>query len=100
MTLRPYSVVHSVAFDARTRRATGVRVIDAQTRSSVEFRAQAIFLCASALESVRILLNSSTPEFPNGLTNSSAELGHNLMDHVSNAGATATVPGNEDRMVN
>ena len=99
MTLRPYSVVHSLAFDSRSRRATGVRVIDAKSRASLEFRAKAIFLCASALESVRILLNSSTPEFPNGLANSSGELGHNLMDHVKSGGASATIPGNEDRMV-
>ena len=43
MTLRPYSVVHSVIFDARTRKATGVRVIDAKTRTTTEFRAQANF---------------------------------------------------------
>jgi len=99
MTLRPFSVVHSLNFDPRTRRATGVRVIDAKTRASVEFRGKVIFLCASALESVRILLNSSTTEFPNGLANSSGELGHNLMDHIKGGGAVGTIPGNEDRMV-
>ncbi len=99
MTLRPYSVVHSLSFDAGARKASGVRVIDARTRATMEFRAKAIFLCASALESVRILLNSSTPEFSNGLANSSGELGHNLMDHVTAGGATATIPGNEDRVM-
>ncbi len=98
MTLRPYSVVHSLVFDARTRRATGVRVIDAQTRAVLEFHSKIVFLCASALESVRILLNSSTLEFPNGLANSSGELGHNLMDHTMAAGANAVIPGNEDRV--
>ncbi|HME34351.1 MAG TPA: GMC family oxidoreductase [Candidatus Sulfotelmatobacter sp.] len=98
MTLRPYSVVHSVMFDARTRKATGVRIIDARTRATVEFRAKVVFLCASALESVRILLNSSTPEFSNGLANSSGELGHNLMDHVKAGGADGTIPGNDDRI--
>ena len=98
MTLRPFSVVHSVIFDAKTRRAAGVRVIDAQTKAAVEFRAKVVFLCASALESVRILLNSATPEFANGLANSSGELGHNLMDHVTAGGATALIPGNEDRL--
>ena len=98
MTLRPFSVVHSVVFDAKTRRAAGVRVIDAQTKAAVEFRAKVVFLCASALESVRILLNSATPEFANGLANSSGELGHNLMDHVTAGGATALIPGNEDRL--
>jgi choline dehydrogenase-like flavoprotein len=99
MTLRPYSVVHSIAFDAKTRRATGVRVIDAKSRAAIEFRGKVIFLCASAIESVRILFNSSTIEFPNGLGNSSGELGHNLMDHIMGAGAVGTIPGNEDRIV-
>ena len=99
MTLRPYSVVHSVMFDAHTRRASGVRIIDAQTRSTVEFRAKVVFLCASALESVRILFNSSTPEFSTGLANSSGELGHNLMDHVKAGGADGIIPGNDDRIV-
>jgi choline dehydrogenase-like flavoprotein len=99
MTLRPYSVVHSLSFDAGTRRVSAVRVIDAKTRGPHEFRAKVIFLCASALESVRILLNSSTPEFSNGLANSSGELGHNLMDHVKTGGATGTLSENEDKIV-
>jgi choline dehydrogenase-like flavoprotein len=98
MTLQPNSIVHSVIFDPRTRRATGVRVIDAKMRNTTEFKAKVIFLCASALESVRILFNSSTPEFSNGLANSSGELGHNLMDHIKGGGATAVIPGNEDRI--
>jgi glucoside 3-dehydrogenase (cytochrome c) catalytic subunit len=99
MTLRPHSVVHSLIFDGRTRRVSGVRIIDARTRAGTEFRAKLIFLCASALESVRILFNSSTSEFPKGLANSSGELGHNLMDHVKSGGARATIPGNENRTV-
>jgi choline dehydrogenase-like flavoprotein len=99
MTLRPYSVVHSLSFDRTTRRANGVRVIDGKSQAALEFRGKVIFLCASALESVRILLNSATPEFPNGLANSSGELGHNLMDHIKGGGAIGTIPGNEDRIV-
>src|SRR6195256_2474343 len=99
MTLRPNSVVHSLSFDKRTRRVTGVRVIDAKTRVTVEYRGKVIFLCASSLESVRNLLNSATSEFSDGLANSSGELGHNLMDHVKGGGATATIPGHEDQTV-
>jgi choline dehydrogenase-like flavoprotein len=99
MTLRPHSVVHSLIFDPRTRTASGVRVIDAQTRASLEFHSKIVFLCASALESVRILFNSSTLEFPNGLANSSGELGHNLMDHIKAGGATGEIPGAENRGV-
>jgi choline dehydrogenase-like flavoprotein len=50
------------------------------------------------LESTRILLNSATTEFPNGLANSSGELGHNLMDHHMGAGASGIIPGHEDKM--
>lgn len=98
LTLRPYSVVHSLIFDAASRRVAGVRVIDANSRAALEFRARVIFLCASTLESVRILFNSATPEFSAGLANSSGELGRNVMDHIMGAGATAVIPGNADRI--
>ena len=97
LTLRPFSVVHSVIYDPRTRRATGVRFVDANTRKTQEVYAKIIFLNASALESARILLNSATPEFPTGLGNSSGELGHNVMDHIMGGGATATLPWARDR---
>lgn len=99
MTLRSHSVVQSVNFDPRTRRIASVRVIDAKTRATTEFQAKVIFLCASALESVRILFNSATTEFPSGLANSSGELGHNLMDHIKAGGASGIIPGNEDKIV-
>jgi choline dehydrogenase-like flavoprotein len=95
LTLRPNSVVERVLYDEKRDRATGVRVIDADTRQVREFRARVIFLCASALESTRILLNSRTRRFPTGLGNSSGELGRNLMDHVFGAGARGTLAGQE-----
>jgi len=98
LTIRPYSVVHSLIFDSNSRRISGVRVIDAQSKNALEFKARVFFLCASTLESTRILLNSATPEFSNGLANSSGELGHNLMDHHMGAGASGMMPGHEDKM--
>ena len=98
LTLRPYSVVHSLTFDPKTRKVSGVRVIDAQSRNTMEFKARIFFVNASALESTRILLNSTSPEFPNGLANGSGELGHNLMDHHMGAGASGAMPGHEDKM--
>jgi len=98
LTLRPFSVAHSVIFDSKTRGAKGVRVIDANARATLEFHAKVVFLCASTLESTRLLLNSSTPEFPSGLANSSGELGHNVMDHIKAGGADGVIPGNEDRV--
>jgi len=98
LTLRPHSVVAGLLYDAKRRRASGVRVIDANTFQSLEFRARIVFLCASALESTRILLNSRSPEFPGGLGSSSGELGHNLMDHSMGHGAVGTIPGYEDHV--
>jgi choline dehydrogenase-like flavoprotein len=98
LTIRPYSVVHSLIFENNTRRVTGVRVIDGQTKQALEFKGRLIFLCAACLESTRILLNSATPECPNGLANSSGELGHNLMDHHMGSGAEGVMPGHLDKV--
>jgi choline dehydrogenase-like flavoprotein len=98
LTIRPFSVVHSLIFDSNARVVTGVRVIDGGGKESLEFHGRIIFLCASTLESTRILLNSATPEFPTGLANSSGELGHNLMDHCMGGGAIGLIPGLEDRI--
>jgi choline dehydrogenase-like flavoprotein len=97
LTLRPFSVVHSVIFDPETGRAAGVRVIDAETKEAIEFRARLVFLCASTLASTQILLNSKDTRFPDGLANSSGVLGQNLMDHHFQVGAAGTAPGFEDR---
>jgi glucoside 3-dehydrogenase (cytochrome c) catalytic subunit len=98
LTLRPHSVAHSLIYDRRRNRVTGVRVIDGETKHALEFSARVVFLCASALESARILLNSATPEFPSGLANSSGELGHNLMDHIMGGGAAGKIDAPPDRM--
>jgi len=98
LTMRPFSVVHSLIFDPATRRVTGIRVIDGQTKQAMEFHAKVFFLCASTLESARILMNSTTKEFPTGLANSSDQLGRNLMDHIMGAGASGIIPGHEDRV--
>src|SRR3954470_12082354 len=97
LTIRPFSVVHSVIYDPATRRAKGVRVVDGNTRQMFELHAKVVFLNASALESARILLNSGTAEFPTGLGNSSGELGRNVGDHIMGGGAEATLPWFENR---
>ena len=97
LTLRPDSIGHSLIFDAAKNRVTGVRVIDAQTLETQEYFAKVVFLCASALNSTAILLNSKSARFPEGLGNDSGELGHNLMDHHNGGGATASYSGLLDR---
>tara|TARA_R110002012_G_scaffold304395_1_gene507878 strand:- start:592 stop:2178 length:1587 start_codon:yes stop_codon:yes gene_type:complete len=97
MTLRPNSIVYEVVYDDKTKRATGVRVIDAETNEKMEFKARVIFLCASAMASVGILLQSKSERFPNGLGNDSDALGRGIMDHHYKLGATAKVDGYLDK---
>jgi choline dehydrogenase-like flavoprotein len=96
MTLRPYSIVHSVIYDEKKGKAVGVKVLDSETKEEIEFFAKIIFLNASTLGSTFILLNSISSRFPNGMGNQSDKLGRNLMDHQYRVGAEADVEGFED----
>ncbi|BDW92558.1 GMC family oxidoreductase [Flagellimonas marinaquae] len=97
MTLRPDSIVHEVIYDPNTQKATGVKVIDRETKEEFEFKAKVIFLCASAIASTSILMQSKSDRFPNGLGNDSGELGHNIMDHHFLVGASGKFEGYEDK---
>jgi choline dehydrogenase-like flavoprotein len=97
LTLRPNSVVAEVLYDPKRGRASGVRVIDANTMESREYTARIVFLCASAIESVRLLLNSKSARFSDGFANSSGTLGKFVMDHHYGSGASGTVPGFTDK---
>ena len=97
MTLRPNSVVHEVIYDADAKRATGVRVIDSETKEVHEFNAKVIFLCASAIPTTSILMQSKSDRFPNGMGNDSGELGHNIMDHHLGVGASGRFDGFDDK---
>jgi choline dehydrogenase-like flavoprotein len=97
MTLRPNSIVYEIVYDDKQRRATGVRVIDAETNEHLEFNAKVIFLCASTFASTHIMLNSVSKRFPNGFGNDSGELGCNIMDHHLDVGAGALVEGYTDQ---
>jgi len=97
LTLKCDSVVRRVTYDPDTGRASGVEVVDRKTKESREYEGRLVFLCASALGSTRILLNSTSSRFPNGLANSSGTLGHYIMDHHFKTGASGTIPGLEDR---
>ncbi len=97
LTLRPDSIVTEVLYDEATNRATGVRVMDAHTKQVTEYRAAVIFLNASTIATTSILLNSRSARFPNGLGNSSGQLGHNLMDHFLMGGARGQHDGYTDQ---
>jgi choline dehydrogenase-like flavoprotein len=74
-------------------KATGVRVIDANTGKQTDYFAKIVFMCASALGSAYIMLNSTSSRFPNGFGNDSGELGCNIMDHNKPGGSSASVEG-------
>ena len=97
LSLRPNSIVHEVIYNEKTKKATAVSVIDAETHEKLVFEADVIFLCASSMASVGILLQSKSESFPNGLGNNYDQLGRNIMDHHYKLGASAKVPGYLDK---
>ena len=92
LTVRPYSVVAEVLVDEKTNRASGVRVIDANTRAVMDFKARVIVLGAGTLESTRILLNSKSRLHPDGLGNSSGVLGCYLSEHMMGIRGSGFMP--------
>ena len=97
LTLRPFSIVTKVLYDKDKKRATGVQVLDAETNQTIEYKAKVVFLCASAMNSAWVLMNSATDVWENGLGSSSGELGHNVMDHHFRCGAGGQVEGYDDK---
>ena len=97
LTVIADSIVSEVIIDPETQRATHVKVIDYHTKEERLYSARIIFLNASAIASTHILLNSRSEAAPNGLANSSGQLGNYIMDHFGHAGANGTVPGFDDR---
>jgi choline dehydrogenase-like flavoprotein len=88
-TLITNAMVYKVLMDADRNRAAGVLYIDRVTRQPREVRGRVVVLCAQALESVRVLFNSATRQYGNGLANSSGVLGKYLQDHLWVAGGAS-----------
>jgi choline dehydrogenase-like flavoprotein len=97
LTLRPFSIVTEVIYDKDTKKAKGVRVLDAETNKTYDYFSKIVFLNASTLNSAWILMNSATDVWDGGLGSSSGELGHNLMDHHFRTGASGDVDGYDDK---
>jgi choline dehydrogenase-like flavoprotein len=97
MTLRANSIVYELIYDEQLGKATGVKVLDAETGEQLEFFSRIIFLCASTMGSTFIMLNSISNRFPNGFGNDSGALGQNIMDHHLGVGASAEAEGYDDR---
>ncbi len=97
LTLKPNSIVDSIIFDEQTQKASGVRVIDAETLKTTEYQAKVIFLNASALASNMVLLNSTSKRFPNGLGNDNGLLGKYVAFHNYLGSLGGTIEGFEDQ---
>ncbi len=96
LTIVTDAIAHSIVHDAKTGKATGVRVIDRNTKEGRTYTGKLVMMCASTIGSALVMLNSRSEMFPTGIANRSDQLGRNLMDHLSGLGASGTYPGFED----
>ena len=96
-TLVPNAIVAHVNLEKGENRASGVTFVDSITHQTKEVKGKTVILCAQALESTRILLNSTAREGSAGLGNSSGLLGRGLMDHATGGGASGDLPGYEPK---
>ncbi|MGF7077228.1 GMC oxidoreductase [Mucilaginibacter sp. 3215] len=97
LTIRPFSVVHSIIYDEKLGKATGVKVIDTNTKQELIYKARIIFMNASALNTNLVLLNSTSGRFPNGLGNDNGLLGKYIAFQNYRASVTADIDGFLDR---
>jgi choline dehydrogenase-like flavoprotein len=96
LTIRPYSVVHSIIYDEQNGKAKGVRIIDAVTNISTDYFAKVVFLNAACLNTNLILLNSISNRFPNGFGNDNGLLGKFLAFQNYRGSVSGTYKGFKD----
>ena len=82
LTTRTDAVVTRITTDDATGRADGAVFVDRKTKKQYRVRADVVMLCASTIESVRLLLNSGSTKHPDGLANSSGLVGRYFMDQT------------------
>jgi choline dehydrogenase-like flavoprotein len=82
LTMRTNATVYEVTVDKDSGKATGVSFLDSDTRQSYQVKAKTVIMAASTLESARLLLLSKSPQYPNGIANSSGHVGHNFCEHM------------------
>jgi choline dehydrogenase-like flavoprotein len=92
LTIRDNAIVKRIVTDPSTGKATGAEFIDRLTKKTETVQADVVVLCASTIESIRLMLNSATPKHPKGLGNSSGLLGRYFMDQCPSQ-IYGTIPG-------
>ena len=93
LTMRTHAVVQSIIYDEAKGKATGVRIIDANTKQSTDYFADVIFVNAGAVNTNLILLNSTSKRFPNGLGNDNGLMGKYFAFHNYRARISAAYDG-------
>ena len=96
LTLRSDAVVSNLEYDPQTKRVTGVRVIDTRTNQAEVIEARLVFLCASAMASTQILMNSRIPGTGKSHFDASGTLGRYVMDHIFRVGISGDIAGMTD----
>jgi len=97
LTIRPFSVVQSILYDEKSGKASGVRIVDANSKEKLDYSARIIFVNASCLNSNLILLNSTSARFPNGLGNDNGLLGKHIIFHNYRGSLTASYDGPDEQ---
>lgn len=97
LTLITDTMVQKLDYDAATNRISGVKTVHTKTNETKTYTAKIVFMNAGTIPTTMVLMNSANESFKNGLANSSGQLGHNLMDHISGGRGSGFFPGFEDR---
>jgi choline dehydrogenase-like flavoprotein len=97
LTVRPFSVVHSIIYNEQTGKASGVHVIDTNSKEQIDYSAKIIFANASALNTNLILLNSVSSRFPHGLGNDNGNLGKYICFHLYRGWTGGRIEGFQDK---
>ena len=99
LTLRANSVVDSIIYDDKTKKAKGVVVFDRLTKERIEFESNVVFVNAGAINTNLILLNSKSERFPNGIGNDSGLLGKYFAFHNYRARMDSTTDKFADKVI-
>jgi choline dehydrogenase-like flavoprotein len=92
LTLRANSTVYEVTVDPNTGKATGVSFVDSDSKKSYQAKAKVVILAASTLESTRLMLLSKSSHHPNGIGNSSGNVGHYFCEHIMGPSVVGLMP--------
>ncbi|MEJ1238584.1 GMC family oxidoreductase [Chryseolinea sp. T2] len=96
LTMRTDAMVHSILYDEAKKKASGVKVIDANTKEETDYFARVIFVNGACLNSNLLLLNSKSSRFPDGFGNDNGLLGKYVAFHNYRGNITATIDGFKD----